>query len=138
MVADKEPRIRVLLIEDDEPILCVLTRSVAMIGGHVTAVLSGDAGIEALNRERFDLVVTDLKMGRVSGLDVAAWISEHQTGLPVVVTSGYATVEDQCQIAELGAVLLRKPYSPQLLYAAMDEARSYLSRLQSPNVDTGV
>lgn len=93
-----------ILIIDDEPDICkalafLLTRE----GYEVVSVSSGEDGIAEFDRERFDLVVTDLKMGKVDGLDVLRHIREVSHGLPVIMMTAFGTIESAVDAMKHGA-----------------------------------
>lgn len=73
---------RVLLVDDEEPVLDFEKEILTKMGASVTAVTSGENAIAMLEHGRFDVVVTDSKMpGKVSGAEVYRWIKEHRPDL---------------------------------------------------------
>ena len=108
-----------MIIEDDDPVRRILARIIKLVHAEATTAEHGMAGLKALEQNAFDLVITDLKMPGVNGLDVVQWIRKHRSPLPVIVISGFATNEDSDKIAALGARLLRKPFTPDGVHDAM-------------------
>ena len=90
--------------------------------GH-TAIMatSGDEGLERTIDGGVDLVVTDLAMPGLSGLDLARQIRARYPGLPVVLVTGYADFIDESARRSVDAVL-RKPFTPDQLLQAISEA----------------
>jgi CheY-like chemotaxis protein len=105
---------RVLLIED-EPVLAALGERFLRRLGYQPAAITDPA--QALNRfrqERFDLVITDLAMPLMSGVEVARRIWQAQGDAPIILTTGYSASLDLSKALEMGfRDLLLKPYHLQ-------------------------
>src|SRR5712691_4959267 len=101
-----------ILIIDDEPSIRTTLSSILEDEGHrPTACQSGEEGIAAYAREEFDLVILDLWLPGVDGLDVLERI-RNAGGPPVIVISGHANVETAVRATRLGAYdFLEKPLS---------------------------
>jgi DNA-binding NtrC family response regulator len=113
----------ILIVEDEDisrdNMAHVLTRD----GHKVTAVASGEAALETLSRADFDLVLTDLKMHGVDGLEVLATAKSRLPGVEVVVITGHASVSTAVEAMRLGAYhYLPKPYSFEELRLVVDKA----------------
>jgi CheY-like chemotaxis protein len=83
-------RPKLLLIDDEEDLLDVLGFELEAAGIGVTPVTNGAAGVEAARRARFDIVVTDLKMPGMNGLETTKALRQLDPGLPVILVTGYA------------------------------------------------
>ena len=82
---------RILFAEDDSGIRSVVTEMLCFEGFDVTAVESGDRAAVVLETERFNLLLTDVRMpGTKDGLDLAVYAWRHDPGLPVIIISGFA------------------------------------------------
>jgi CheY-like chemotaxis protein len=88
------------------------------IGYSVVAAADGTDGAAYLGGLPFELVVTDLRMPGLGGLEVARRALDSQAPPTVVVASGFATAEDERVIEGMGAVLLRKPFDLATALAA--------------------
>ncbi|MBU8932520.1 MAG: sigma-54 dependent transcriptional regulator [candidate division Zixibacteria bacterium] len=114
---------RVLII-DDEP---GITRSFSsLLGdeGYLTVCAgSGDKGIAALRKQRFDLVLLDLNMSGMSGLDFLRALSDIPVSPAVLVVSGQSDIPTALEAIKLGAVdYLEKPAPPEKLLASVRSA----------------
>jgi DNA-binding response OmpR family regulator len=109
---------RLLLIDDDELLRELLAMRLEIEGHEVVAVDHGAAGIEALRRERFDLVVLDLMMPVMDGVRFMRLLNGEMAPPPVIVLSaaGRGDLERDMLAAGVGAVL-RKPVDMQQLVA---------------------
>lgn len=81
----------VLVVDDEAGIRSVLRRLLAAAGLDARGVeeaASGEAALDVLARRRFDLVLTDFRMPRASGLEVLAWVREHHPGTRRALMTG--------------------------------------------------
>jgi len=101
---------RILLVEDRDSLRRMLERALAAEGYAVRAEANGEAAVERLGAEPFDLVLTDLMLPGLSGIDVLAASRRAQPATPVVVLTGYGTVATAVEAMKLGALdFLEKP-----------------------------
>ncbi|HEX9942764.1 MAG TPA: sigma-54 dependent transcriptional regulator [Thermoanaerobaculia bacterium] len=101
---------RILIVEDRDSLRRMLERALGQEGYEVAAAADGRAGIRLLEERPFDLVLTDLKLPDVSGLEVLAASRTAQPRVPVVVLTGYGTVGTAVEAMKLGAYdFLEKP-----------------------------
>ncbi len=101
---------RVLIVEDRESLRRMLERALAGEGYEVAAAATGGDGVRAARERPFDLVLTDLKLPDLSGLEVLAASRAAQPRVPVVVLTGYGTVAAAVEAMKLGAYdFLEKP-----------------------------
>lgn len=120
---------RILIIEDEPRIRDFLTRAFRAEGFTATAVSDGTAGLRQALSGEHDLVVLDLLLPGLNGLEVLAKIREQQPELPVLILSARADLATRLRGFELGAVdYLAKPFSLDELLA---RARVHLRRAQS-------
>ncbi|AWN48017.1 hybrid sensor histidine kinase/response regulator [Methylobacterium terrae] len=83
-------RARILVVDDDPQVRHVTASFLNGFGYDEVAVPSGEAGLERLTAERFDLVVADLAMPGMSGLDLAEAVRERWPDLPFLLVTGHA------------------------------------------------
>jgi len=108
-----EPRAKKrVLILDDEPIVCERLRpALEKVGLYVETFVDSQRAIDRLSEERFDILVTDLKMGKPTGLDVLHYVQEHAPTTKVIIITGFATVETARAAMKGGAVdFIAKPF----------------------------
>ena len=128
------PSPSVLLVDDARDMLELLRRSMSAMGlMPFTANTVVDA-IEVLEHSPVDLVITDLNMPEVSGIQLVRYLSQHFPGIPVLVITGYPKLEDAVQVMKLGAVeYLVKPFTQEELREAVSRV---LSSLPAPEART--
>ncbi len=88
-----------------------LTQDLWRAGHHIEEVSSGQEALEALGSRPFDLMILDLKLPDMSGLEVLQSAGQMVPGLPVAMISAYATALDQRAALAAGAVrFIEKPF----------------------------
>jgi DNA-binding NtrC family response regulator len=116
-------RARVLVIDDDLSCRVLAALLIEKAGHSPTAVASVERALERLDDDGADVVVTDLLLPGLSGLDLLLAVLERQLPVPVIVMTGSGDVELIARALELGATtVLSKPYEPAALFAALDAA----------------
>jgi len=101
-----------ILIVDDEPDICkALVFLLKMEDYAVSSVNSGEAAIEKIKQEGFDVVITDLKMGKVDGMTVLEQTKEISPGTAVIIMTAFASIESAVEAMKRGAVdYIVKPF----------------------------
>jgi CheY-like chemotaxis protein len=103
----------VLIVDDDQEMLFALKEGLEKYSETFSVVLAGDgqAAVEKLKKLTISLVVTDLKMPRMDGFTLLAFIMEHYPDIPVIIITGYSTPEMEKLAKEGGAVgYIAKPF----------------------------
>ena len=127
--APPERKLRVLLAEDN-PVNQMLVKKVLENRGHtVTAVGDGREALNALNRENFDVVLMDVEMPRMDGLEAIGAIRAHENvwggHVPIIALTAYAMKEDRDRCLKAGAdAYLAKPIRAADLIAALESVAS--------------
>ena len=112
--------IKVLLVEDDKNLCFILRSSLEqMIGGYqVTVATNGREGLEALEREAFDVVVSDVEMPVMDGKEMTTAIRERHPNLAIILITGLTTARDVINGYQSGAdFYIKKPFLPEELDA---------------------
>lgn len=86
---------RILLVDDESSILKILQRIVKRVGGECVTACSAEEARQALQRESFDLLLSDLYLPGESGMDLIKWVQEHFPNIGVIMISG----EDDADVA---------------------------------------
>ena len=94
---------RALIIDDEQYVRLVLEHTLREEGCDVVVASDGKAGIMALQSETFDCVITDLRMPGIDGLNVLAWVRDHQPEVEVVMLTGHGDVKDAVEAMKQGA-----------------------------------
>lgn len=126
---------RVLVIDDEEIVRISCLRTLQPEGYEVKVVQSGAEGIKILEKETFDLVLTDLKMPDMDGIEVLRRVKEGWPDAEIIIITGYGTVGSAIQAMKFGAFdYLEKPFTPQdlllVVSRALEKKRLILKNLQ--------
>jgi two-component system response regulator AtoC len=117
------PRPRLLVAEDEAGIAVLLQETLDETGFDVTVAPDGAAALECFEQGRFDVLLTDIRMPRMTGVDLVRAIRHAGSGIPVVVLSGYMTTADIADLRRLGVApdaILAKPTSlPHVVQAVL-------------------
>jgi len=104
--------LRVLVVDDEEAVLEVLGEMLLALGMKVTRAHGGPAGVEAIDREEFDAVFTDLGMPEVNGWDLARHARERSPRTAVVLVTGWGFQLEEGAAAARGVdLVMAKPFS---------------------------
>gem|GEM_PF-1647127 len=119
---------RVLVIEDEESIRLGLAKGLARLGFEPVLAATGREGVDRFTAGGFDAVLTDVRLPDLSGLDIVAILTEMDADVPVVVMTGYGTLETALEALRRGAKdYVHKPFSVEdvgrLLTRSIDERR---------------
>jgi two-component system cell cycle response regulator CpdR len=112
--------IRILLAEDDQVMREYLTRALQKSGYAVTAVEGGTAALPLIQTESFDLLLTDIVMPEMDGIELAQRAGEVSPNLRVMFITGFAAVTLKAGKAMPNARVLSKPFHLRDLVAEVD------------------
>lgn len=107
---------KVLVIDDEEIARISCQRVLKREGVHVTLAASGREGLDILMHQPHDLVLVDLKMPEMDGVEVASRIQQYDKNIVVIIITGFATIESAVAVMKEGAYdYLPKPFTPDEL-----------------------
>jgi two-component system, NtrC family, response regulator AtoC len=116
-----------ILVVDDDPLICdQLERTFTHDGYNVTLATHAEQALQLLEDEYIDLVVTDIRLPGLSGVDLTKRIAERWSDVPIIVMTGYAQIENAVEVLKLGASdYIVKPFS---VAAIQESARLVLEK----------
>ena len=133
---------KLLVVEDDAGLREALVDTLLLGGYNCSEVDSGEAALVILNQQKFDLVISDIQMGGMSGLVLLKNIKDKYPSLPVLLMTAYATINDAVNAMRDGAIdYLAKPFSPEVLlnqvsrYAPVNKVESRTPIYGDPSTD---
>lgn len=113
---------RILIIDDEASIRDLCARVLSRAGFQVATAVSGEDGVRRLREEAFDLVISDVRMPDISGLEVLEEAKRLNPTIAVVLITGFGTPETIARAKTSGAErILTKPFNPIELLAAVRE-----------------
>jgi len=128
--------LRILVVDDDIQGLSSTKKILEHAGFAVETAGDGQAAIERVRREDFDLVITDIRMPRMTGLEFLSALRHSGKTLPVVLMTAYGRVEEAVFAMKLGAVdFLTKPFKRAALLEAVESATKRAAAKLGPAAD---
>ncbi|MDX6385034.1 MAG: hypothetical protein QOK48_2607 [Blastocatellia bacterium] len=122
-------KIKVLVVEDDAQLRSVLIQAAMLEGYQAEGVSSAEAGIESLQHGSFDILVTDVNLPEMSGLDLLQHCAGLQPGLISIVMTGFGTIDVAVEAMKRGASdFLVKPFELGTLLGAIRVAANRVTR----------
>lgn len=112
--------IRILLAEDDDSMREYLARALEKVGYSVTAVDRGTEALPLIERDRFDLLLTDIVMPEMDGIELAQRAAVLAPEMRVMFITGFAAVALKSGAAQPQAKVLSKPFHLRDLVAEVD------------------
>jgi DNA-binding NtrC family response regulator len=118
---------RRILVIDDESVICDACRLVLAEKGHrVDHCLTGNAGLLAIEGGTYDLILLDVKLPDVDGMEILKSVRERGPVPVVIVMTGYSTMSNALQAMKLGAAdYLAKPFTDDELVEAVEKLFAY-------------
>ncbi len=125
---------RILIIDDDPVILKVIADILKSNGNEVVAAPNGESGIKKLERNYFDLVLTDLVMPDVGGMEVLNYIVNKATKTQCIILTGYGTIKSSVDAIKNGAFdYITKPITSDELLIVVEKALEF-KNLKEENI----
>lgn len=117
----------ILIVDDDVHILELLQRHLQALNYHTFKAISVKEAISILQDKTIDLLITDIQMPGVDGLQLVKYASEHFPNVPKLVVTGYPSVDRALEVMKSGAIdYLTKPFTKEELRTAI--VKSFESR----------
>ena len=123
--------VRILIVEDDREMREMLCERLARRGFEAEASEDTPAALERLDADRFDAVVTDLRMSGPSGLVLCEWLAANRPDVPVVVITGFGSMDSAIAAMRAGAHdFLPKPFEFDELAIRLERALQHRHLLE--------
>jgi CheY-like chemotaxis protein len=114
---------RVLVIDDEDVVHASLRKILSRLGFGVDGVLSARDGLARLQTESFDLIITDLMMPQMNGIELLQELRARGNTTPILMVTGYPTIRTAVQAMRLGAVdYVAKPFTRKELLSPVKRA----------------
>jgi DNA-binding response OmpR family regulator len=118
-----ETSYRALVVDDEEVVLASVERTLSREGFAVDKVLTAEDALAKLAEEVYDVVITDLMMPRLNGIELLGRIKEMELSVPTVMVTGHPTIKTAMEALKLGAVdYIPKPFTRQELLSPVSRA----------------
>jgi DNA-binding NtrC family response regulator len=122
----------ILVVDDEKNQREILETILSSEGYDVTTASSGEAAVKFVESRRFDLVLTDLKMTGMSGLDLLKTLTDYDKSIIVILLTAHGSVDSAVDAMRLGAFeYLQKPYDSEKLLETVSRALTKLTTLDA-------
>lgn len=119
----KNKDIKVLLVDDERDFVNTLAQRLKMRDLNVSCVYDGEQGLSRVKQEEPDVLVLDLKMPGLQGMDVLREVRKTNPNMQVIILTGHGTEKDEEEAKRIGGFdFLRKPADIDLLMTKIKEA----------------
>jgi two-component system, NtrC family, response regulator GlrR len=123
---------RVMVVDDDSDLLQMLTIRLRRGGYEVAAEVDGNAALDRAAVFRPHVVITDLKMDRMDGMQLLERLKQTQPAVPVIMLTAHGTIPDAVEATRRGVfAFLTKPFDPEALLAQTDKAAQVAGSISS-------
>lgn len=123
----------ILIVDDEKNYRLVLSQLLEEAGYQVSCADNPFAALELLSRENVSLIISDLKMPRMSGIDFLRHVQQEIGALPFIIVTAFATVKTALEAMKIGAYdYLLKPFDNEEILLVVEKALSF-SQLQTEN-----
>ncbi|GGH43905.1 Fis family transcriptional regulator [Mangrovimonas yunxiaonensis] len=123
----------ILIVDDDVHILELIQRHLKSLNYHTYKAISVKEAVEVLKGKSIDLLITDLNMPGVGGMELIKYTSEHYPQLPKLIVTGYPSLDDAKQAMRSGVVdYLTKPFTKDELKVAVGKSLAGLKKRSAP------
>ena len=115
-------RKRILVVDDEAIVRISCKRTLEPEGFDVDIASDGYEAIELIKNKAYDIIITDLKMPKMDGLEVLSWIKKNSPSSRVIVITGFSTPEIAEKSISAGAdKYLEKPFTPETLISVVKD-----------------
>jgi len=134
-ISTMDQQIRVLVVDDDEPHAEAVAESLARVGYECVVATSGREGLRLIEEQTFEIIISDLIMGGVGGLEILAKAKRELPDAEVVILTGHGTIKTAVTAMQAGAAMyMTKPLDIGELRTVVDKA-SERQRLARSNIE---
>ena len=107
---------KIIIVDDEADVLDLCLRILETDGYRIDTASNGYEAIELAKKEHFDLLLTDIKLPGMNGLEIAQALKKSDPGIICVTMTGYSTMDMVIEALKLGVdEFITKPFSPQEL-----------------------
>lgn len=124
-------KLRIMIIDDEKIVGKRLKPALEKRGDIIESFVNSKKALVRLAEEHFDIVITDIRMDEIDGLEVLDYIKSHSKDTKVIMITGYATVEVAREALAKGAFdFIAKPFKPEDLRVIINKAAKQLNAEQ--------
>lgn len=104
---------KILIVDDEKNIRLTLSQSIEDTGAEIDTAVNGEEGLKKAEENDYDIILLDIKMPGIDGIEVLRRLREKSTKATVVIITAHGTIDNAVEAMKLGAVdFIQKPFSP--------------------------
>ncbi len=127
----------ILIVDDEKRVLEAFKALLADLNHHVRTASSGEAALPAIEDNPPDLLVMDIHLGGMTGLEVFEIVHEKRPNLPVIIMTAYSTTDRAIQATKMGAFDYQlKPFDPEKMLTSIENALD-CRRIEGDSIEFG-
>jgi len=116
-------QVKILVVDDEPGIRDLLSYELGSCGYKVVTAVDGVEALEKFRREKFNIVISDIKMPRMGGLELLDAVKKINPGVEVILSTGYGTIETAVSAMKKGAYdFVQKPFNLDEIFAIIRES----------------
>jgi two-component system NtrC family sensor kinase len=138
-VEEEEPAYRILVVDDEEPVVTLITEVLHMDGHHITPAFNGAEALALLQEQAFDFIVSDVRMPAVGGptfFEILQTIRPDLLPRVMFVTGDTVSPSTQEFLRRAGRPMLTKPFDPERLRAVVTENLKQIAEQEAAGPDS--
>jgi two-component system NtrC family response regulator len=121
MTALRHKGYRILVVDDEPEILAIISEMLSSSNFRCDTASKGREALDILRRHQYDLLITDVRLPDISGIDILRIVGKKYPLMPVIVVTGFASIESTKEAMRLGAVdYIPKPFSAQAVLSSVE------------------
>ncbi len=121
----------ILILDDEQNYLLILEAMLSDEGYKITALSDPETGLEFLDESEVDLVITDMKMPKLTGSDVLAHVKKNFPHIPVIIMTAFGSIESAVEAMKIGAFdYITKPFANEELLLSVTKAAQFAKAQQ--------
>lgn len=121
---------RILLVDDEQGILNTLSILLKTEGHQPTPALGAKKALEILEQQEFDLMISDIRMAPMDGMELLAIVHEKYPTMAIIMLTAYGQVDTAIESTQLGAFdYVKKPFRTEELLMTIEKALDYRTLL---------
>ena len=118
--------IHILAIDDEQVILDSIVKLCSLEDWQVDTAIDAESGLEKLSNKKYQLIISDIMMPGMDGFELLEHLQEKEIFVPLIITTGFSTVENAVRALYTGAVdFLPKPFTVEELLSSVARALQY-------------
>ena len=127
---------KIVIIDDEPSILQLMSKLCNGLGHEVFSLTTGSEGLQTIDKELPDLLIVDLKIGDMSGIEIIERCAQNHPGMPIIMVTGFGSVETAVEAMRQGAFdYLTKPFELDDLQRTLNRALKLSSSTEPKQTD---